>query len=318
MKGGTGSGNQRPANGAPTAFSVRAPAAGRRLLLWRWLLLVGAVLVLGSGFRLAEPAFDAVRGGSGADTTAGIADVPLPPTPVPTTGRFGLPPAVPEQPVVVVNNPSRLRIPRIRVDAPIIHLGLNPDGTLGVPKAWGDVGWYDRGPAPGGIGPAVLVGHYDSTTGPAVFYRLHELVPGDRVEVASPTGVSTTFVVDRAENVVKSRFPANRVYGPVLRPELRLITCGGAFDRKAGHYLNNLVVYAHAESSAGAALVVPARSAASMLPPNPPRVPVPAHSSPGLPSPGLPRPAQISSGQPARPQPAQVGSVPGVNPQPAP
>ncbi|MCM3926194.1 class F sortase, partial [Frankia sp. AiPs1] len=277
MEGETNDGHRKPAGGSvpvsvhvpvqvtipvsvqdPVHDSVRA-AAARRALLWRGLLLVGLVLVVGSGFRLAEPALDAVRGGSGTDAATELPDIP-PPLPIPTTRTgpmTGLPPAMIEQPVVVINDPVRLRVRRIGIDAPITHLGLGPDGSIAVPKAWGDVGWFDRGPTPGGIGPAVLVGHYDSTTGPAVFYRLPQLVPGDRVEVAGRTGAVQAFIVDRTEDVSKAAFPSQRVYGPVTRPELRLITCGGAFDHKTKHYLNNVVVYAHADTFAGTAPAAP-------------------------------------------------------------
>ncbi len=260
MERETNGSHRKPAIGP---VPVAAAAAARPLLLWRGLLLVGLVLIVGSGFRLAEPALDAVRGGSGADAAAELPDIPPPPPPpAPTGPTTGLPPALVEQPVVVINDPVRLRIRRIGVDAPITHLGLAPDGSIAVPKAWGDVGWFDRGPAPGGIGPSVLVGHYDSTTGPAVFYRLPQFLPGDRVEVAGRTGVAQAFIVDRTEDVSKAAFPSQRVYGPVTRPELRLITCGGAFDHKTKHYLNNIVVYAHADTfadpPAGAAAVSPA------------------------------------------------------------
>ncbi|SNQ45550.1 putative secreted protein (Partial match) [Frankia canadensis] len=225
------------------------PPGARRPLMWRGLLLVGAVLVLGSGFRLAEPALDAVRGDSRSDATADLPPIPPIPPP-PSTAPAGTGTALPQRPVVVISEPTRLRVPRLSIDAPITHIGLNADGSIGVPTAWGDVGWFDRGPAPGGIGPAVLVGHYDSTTGPAVFYRLPQVVAGDRVEVAGPTGATQAFIVDRSEEVTKATFPADRVYGPVARPELRLITCGGAFDHKTHHYLSNLIVYAHADTSA--------------------------------------------------------------------
>ncbi|WP_157734444.1 MULTISPECIES: class F sortase [Frankia] len=256
MEGETNDGHRKPASGP-----VPVAAATRRPLLWRGLLLVGLVLIVGSGFRLAEPALDAVRGGSGTDAAADLPDIPPPPPPPPAASAgpaIGLPPALVEQPVVVINDPVRLRIRRMGIDAPITHLGLSPDGSVAVPKAWGDVGWFDRGPAPGGIGPAVLVGHYDSTTGPAVFYRLPQLVPGDRIEVAGRTGAAQAFIVDRKEDVSKAAFPSQRVYGPVARPELRLITCGGAFDHKTKHYLNNVVVYAHADTFAGPAPGAPA------------------------------------------------------------
>ncbi|KJE24888.1 sortase family enzyme [Frankia torreyi] len=314
MEGETNDGHRKPAIGP-----VPVAAAARRPLLWRGLLLVGLVLIVGSGFRLAEPALDAVRGGSGTDVVADLPDVPPPPPPAPAGPTTGLPPVLVEQPVIVINDPARLRIRRIGIDAPITHLGLSPDGSIAVPKAWGDVGWFDRGPAPGGIGPAVLVGHYDSTTGPAVFYRLPQLVPGDRIEVAGRTGAAQAFIVDRKEDVSKAAFPSQRVYGPVTRPELRLITCGGAFDHKTKHYLNNVVVYAHADTFAGPApgapavppaqaAVPPARAAAvppSTVPPSTVRagtlVPPGASSGAAPPAAGVPVPTGTRGAVPAAP-----------------
>ena len=139
--------------------------------------------------------------------------------------------------------PARVRIPRLGVDAPVVDLGKNPDGTLEVPD-WQDAGWWARGPQPGERGPAVIVGHVDSTAGPAVFYRLRELVPGHVVEIDLDDGGTTRFVVQRMERFPKDAFPTLDVYGLTPGPELRLITCDGEFDRSTGHYVDNLVVFA--------------------------------------------------------------------------
>ncbi|WP_235014345.1 class F sortase [Parafrankia sp. Ea1.12] len=221
-----------------------------RMTFSRLLLVAGVVLVVGSGFRLTEsdpaPPSDTERvdvaGLGTAIDQAGALDG----TGAPTGPAAAAP--VPVLPPVVVTDPTRVRIPAIGVDAAIVRLGLNADGSLAVPKKWQEVGWYDRGPAPGALGPSVLVGHYDSTSGPAVFYRLRALRAGDQIEVTSPTGLRTTFTVDRTEDTTKKAFPTDRVYGAVGRPELRLITCGGAFDEDTNHYLSNLIVYAHANS----------------------------------------------------------------------
>jgi hypothetical protein len=90
----------------------------------------------------------------------------------------------------------------------------------------------------------VIAGHVDSTTGPAVFYRLAELVPGDEIEVTGDNGTLSTFVVERIERFPKAQLPTRQVYGLTEGPELRLITCGGFFDEASGHYQDNLVVYA--------------------------------------------------------------------------
>jgi hypothetical protein len=142
--------------------------------------------------------------------------------------------------------PVRIEIPGIGVKAPIIRLGLNPDKTLEVPKDFGDTGWWSGGPRPGEPGPAVIAGHVDSYTGPAVFYRLSELRPQDTVIVVRRDGTRGRFSVVGSARYPKSDFPTQRVYGATSGPTLRLITCGGAFDRSTGHYVDNTVVFARA------------------------------------------------------------------------
>jgi Sortase domain len=142
--------------------------------------------------------------------------------------------------------PIRVEIPSIGVRAPIIRLGLNPNRTLEVPTDFGDAGWWSGGPRPGEPGPAVIVGHIDSYTGPAVFYRLRELRPHATIVVIRRDGTRARFSVIGSEQYPKDHFPTARVYGATAGPTLRLITCGGEFDRSSGHYLDNTVVYAHA------------------------------------------------------------------------
>jgi hypothetical protein len=140
--------------------------------------------------------------------------------------------------------PVRIEIPSIGVDAPIVPLGLNPDRTLAVPSDFGDAGWWTGGPRPGERGPAVIVGHVDSYTGPAVFFRIDDLPPGARIAVVRRDGTRARFVVLGSERYPKQRFPTARVYGRTRDAQLRLITCSGVFDRASGHYLDNTVVYA--------------------------------------------------------------------------
>jgi LPXTG-site transpeptidase (sortase) family protein len=141
--------------------------------------------------------------------------------------------------------PVRLRIPAIEVDAPLEALSLGSDGSLDAPAQWGVPGWYSGGPRPGDPGPAVIAGHVDSTSGPAVFYSLSRLRPGDSVYVGVRGGAALHFVVDDIESFAKDRFPTALVYGPLPVPVLRLITCTGAFDRAQRSYVDNLVVSAH-------------------------------------------------------------------------
>jgi len=118
----------------------------------------------------------------------------------------------------------------------LVPLGRQADGSLQVPSDFGDVGvWAQPG------GPVVLAGHVDSGTGPAVFFRLRELVPGDEVVVRTGSGARQAYVVDRVEQHAKDAFPTFEVFAG---EGLRLVTCTGAFDRRAGSYRDNLVVYA--------------------------------------------------------------------------
>jgi len=139
--------------------------------------------------------------------------------------------------------PVSVRIPAIDVDAELVELGLDADGALEVPP-YEKAGWFIGGPRPGEEGAAVIAAHVDSRTGPAVFYRLRKLQPGDGVSVAYDDGSSVTFEVTRSESFPKSNFPTARVYGPTSGPELRLITCDGTFDRRSGSYSDNLIVWA--------------------------------------------------------------------------
>ena len=140
--------------------------------------------------------------------------------------------------------PVSIRIPAIGVDARVVAVGLGPDRSMEVPPV--DLaGWYEPGPRPGEAGPAVIVGHVDSRRGPAVFFRLNRLRPGDRIVVGRARGGARSFVVERVERQAKQALPVARIWNPTRRPVLRLITCGGSFDRATGHYRDNVVVYAN-------------------------------------------------------------------------
>ena len=140
--------------------------------------------------------------------------------------------------------PVRIEIDAIGVGAPVIRLGLNPDGTLEVPTRFGDTGWWTGGARPGERGPAVIAGHVDSRSGPAVFFRLDRLRARDAIVVVLRDGSRVRFLVQRTARYRKAAFPTAAVYGPTRLPALRLITCSGAFDAASGHYVDNTVVYA--------------------------------------------------------------------------
>lgn len=146
--------------------------------------------------------------------------------------------------------PVAIEIPRAGVSAPVDPLGLNRDGTMEVPTDYARTGWYTGLESPGMPGTAVIVGHLDSHTGPAVFHRLRELTAGDEVVVKLADGQTAHFQVDRTAKYPKDRFPTIDVYAPSTRPVLRLITCGGTFDRRSRHYRDNVVVYASQKMSA--------------------------------------------------------------------
>ena len=141
-------------------------------------------------------------------------------------------------------SPVSLTIPLIGVKTRLITLGLAAGGAMQVPSSTSVAGWYTRSPRPGAVGSAIIVGHIDSQTGPGVFYRLPELRPGDRIYVQRADRTTAKFRVTVVQTYPKDHFPTRTVYGPTPDAELRLITCGGAFDAATRHYLSNIVVYA--------------------------------------------------------------------------
>ncbi|MEV0584866.1 class F sortase [Nonomuraea sp. NPDC050310] len=143
-----------------------------------------------------------------------------------------------------VARPVRLRIPSIAVDSRIIPLPLDRHGRLVAPKGYHVTGWNVAGPEPGEPGAAVIAGHVDSKTGPAVFHRLPKLTKGAKIHVTRADGTTVTFKVTKTARYPKNRLPSTKVYGGARTPELRLITCGGAFDRTRGSYRDNIVVFA--------------------------------------------------------------------------
>ena len=147
--------------------------------------------------------------------------------------------------------PVKIQIPRLGVNAPVMKLGRDADGTVQVPPlaAHNLTGWYRYGPSPGQPGPAVILGHVDSTTGTSVFYYLKNLHAGDTVDVTLADGTVARFAVDGLQKVAKDAFPTASVYGKSGDPSLRLITCGGPFDEASGHYTDNIIVYAHLSGS---------------------------------------------------------------------
>ena len=144
------------------------------------------------------------------------------------------------------SDPVSVDIPKIHAKSSLIPLGLNPDQSIQVPPVSTPLqaGWYTKGPAPGDLGPAVILGHVDGGGQEGIFFRLHELTQGDQVFVARKDGTTAKFVVDHVDKVSKDSFPTDQVYGNTSDAELRLITCGGTFNRATGNYVDNIIVYA--------------------------------------------------------------------------
>jgi sortase (surface protein transpeptidase) len=134
-------------------------------------------------------------------------------------------------------------IPAIDASSNLLHLGLRPDGTAEVPEDFDLASWYDLGGRPGGSGlPTAILGHVDSTTGPAIFFRLRDLRPGDEVEITLDDGTVAVYAVTGTEEYPKDQFPTAAVFGATREDVVRLVTCSGDFDRGARSYTDNLVV----------------------------------------------------------------------------
>jgi hypothetical protein len=209
----------------PTTFmSLRARVAG----------LAGAVLILAGIVAVAVAIIVQVHAPQPSLASAG------------TLGPSGRGPRL--QP----SRPVSVDIPAIGVHSKLMHLGVNPDGTIQVPPLLtraGEAAWYKYSATPGEIGTSVIEGHVDNYQGPAVFFRLGALTPGDRVDVTLADGITAVFRVTGVRQYPKSRFPAKTIYGAAGYAALHLITCGGAFDYSTHHYLSSTVVFASLTSS---------------------------------------------------------------------
>lgn len=208
----------------------------RRWLALALLLFTGGSVSLGFGLAAQDhppaPAHD--LGSIRPSTVTPSSQARTPATETTTPLKVGLARSV----------PVALDIPAIDVAAPLTSLGLNPDGTVQVPSEWQEAGWYHLGPTPGQLGAAVILGHVDSVSGPAVFFRLGALRPGETVNVTLADGVVAHFVVDAVDVYPKTSFPARSIYDASPgRATLQLVTCTGEFDASTHHYLSNLVVY---------------------------------------------------------------------------
>ena len=228
--------SKRPDRANGSAPPRNAPAArptGRGLLWAAGAFLLGSLLVYNSVDTSADPK---------PESRPAVVATPRPaPSVTERAAELALPRAA----------PTRLSIPDIAVDAPFTPLALGPTGQLQAPPP-GDnnlVGWYKGGATPGERGASIVAGHVDTKTGPAVFMQLESLKAGGKVEITRKDGIVATFKVDTVETFSKADFPNDRVYADTPTPQLRLITCGGAYDKKAKDYVDNVVVFAHLDAT---------------------------------------------------------------------
>lgn len=184
----------------------------------------------------------------GADNSPEARDAGPPPSADELVGSTS-PPSAPTEPHPKASGPVHLTIPSIGVDTRLIGLGLNTDGTVEVPTRPADAGWYNQGTMPGQHGSAVILGHVDSTTGPAVFYRLRDLRVGDLMVVRLRNDTQVAFRVTNKATYANEDFPASKVYtGNPNKATLNLVTCGGDYDPTNGGYQSNVVIYTEAVS----------------------------------------------------------------------
>jgi sortase (surface protein transpeptidase) len=204
----------------------------------RTILIVGLVLIGVGAFIVAQ----ALSSGSKLPPAAGQeipaavgTNVPFPPKP----GSVAAP--------LSASAPMTIQIPAIGVDAPMMRLDLNSNGTIQVPPLDNHnlAGWYDRSVAPGAKGTSVILGHVDDYAGPSVFFNIKNLHEGDIIDVTRTDGVTAVFTVDGVQKATKTNFPTLDVFGNVQYPVLHLVTCGGPFDPSTGEYLDSIIVYAH-------------------------------------------------------------------------
>jgi LPXTG-site transpeptidase (sortase) family protein len=199
--------------------------------------LAAAALALLCGCASTTPAQVPTDGGTVSTATATVRPSGTPSAPAPPAAARPLSRSV----------PSRLRIPAIGVDTPVMSLGLAADGTVRVPPiaAHSPAGWYDGSPTPGQTGPSVILGHVTvGSYGDGVFLHLDRMHKGDQVSVTRQDGKVAAFAVDSVQTVSKAHFPTSAVYGNVDHPALRLITCGGTRITGGGGYSDNVIVYA--------------------------------------------------------------------------
>ncbi|MFF1925690.1 class F sortase [Streptomyces sp. NPDC058221] len=227
--------------GSPSSRTASDTITLGRALLWPAAAAgLGMLLIYNS---IGDPADD-------KPPAPPAAAAPAVPAPAPASASATPKPAAPG-PALPRSVPKRLRIPAIAVDAPFTPLSIGSSGRLDAPPPNDKnlAGWFKDGVTPGERGAAIVAGHVDTTTGPAVFLQLRFLRPGATVDITRTDGTVATFKVDTVETFSKAKFPDKRVYADTPDAQLRLITCGGNYDKKVKDYEDNVVVFAHLDSS---------------------------------------------------------------------
>ncbi|ARF53128.1 class F sortase [Streptomyces gilvosporeus] len=213
-----------------------APGSGplsRRLMWPAGAFLLGTLFVYNS---IGAPADPASQSRPAVAATAQAGGIRSAPASVPALAR---------------SEPTRLSIPEIGVDAPFVPLSIGPAGQLNAPPGNNNnlVGWFKGGATPGERGASIVAGHVDTKTGPAVFMLLSRLKKSSTIKVTRADGIVATFKVDSVETFSKAQFPNDQVYADTPDAQLRVITCGGPYNRAAKDYEDNVVVFAHLASS---------------------------------------------------------------------
>jgi sortase (surface protein transpeptidase) len=142
--------------------------------------------------------------------------------------------------------PTRVTVPSISAESTLVPTGLQPDGSLEVPPVSEPMqaSWFNGSPTPGEVGPSVILGHVNGNGQPGIFAELSKVVAGSEVLVDRADGRRAVFQVSRIVTIPKDSFPTDQVYNDTPNPQLRLITCGGDYDRANRSYLSNVIVYA--------------------------------------------------------------------------
>jgi hypothetical protein len=143
-----------------------------------------------------------------------------------------------------VAEPTRVIIEALDIDGPVIPVGVNADSQLDVPPDARTLVWYRHGPSPGGPGSAVIAGHLNWRGTNGIFARLDEMPVGATITVVYDDGSQKDFIVSTVELVDKPAVAVNGIFARDGEPLLRLITCGGEFEKAVRSYRSNVVVTA--------------------------------------------------------------------------